>query len=295
MRVSRAIVVASLLPSQAFAHAGEALEPHDLWSAWRFEPGIVVPLLIAALLYCRGARTGRGVTRTQMIYFWSSWLVLVIALLSPLHPLGEVLFSAHMTQHEILMLVAAPLLILSRPLAPLLWGLPFEWRRALGKWSKASAFQEIWRRITDPFAAWLIHAVVLWGWHAPLLFQATLTSDLVHSAQHVSFFGSALLFWWSLFYARGRRSYGWGLLYVFSTGVHTSILGALLTFANVIWYPAYRLTTAPWGLTPLEDQQIGGLIMWVPAGLVYLAAGLVMLALWLRESDAMVEGRTYAQ
>jgi cytochrome c oxidase assembly factor CtaG len=217
--------------------------------------------------------------------------MLVVALVSPLHPLGEVLFSAHMAQHEVLMLVAAPLMVLSRPLVPFVWGLPFAWRRAAGRWSKTDGVQWSWRFITAPVSAWLMHAVALWVWHVPVLFQATLTSEWVHSAQHLSFLLSALLFWWSLFYARNPGAYGAGVLYLFTTGVHTSILGALLTFAPTIWYPEYSSTVAAWGLSPLEDQQIGGLIMWVPGGIVYLVAGLLVFAEWLRQSDAVVARR----
>ena len=153
-----------------------------------------------------------------------------VALVSPLHPLGEVLFSAHMIQHEILMLVAAPLLVLSRPLVPMLWGLPFEGRRTAGRWSKQSIVQSVWRALTVPAVAWFVHGAALWAWHAPRAFEATLSSDWIHAAQHVSFFGSALLFWWSLFYSRPTHSYGAAVLYLFSTAMHTSALGALLTF-----------------------------------------------------------------
>lgn len=208
--------------------------------------------------------------------------MLVIALVSPLHPLGEALFSAHMVQHELLMVIAAPLLVLGHPLVAFLWALPFEWRRVIGKWAKAQPVANTWHHLTNPLTAWLAHAVVLWGWHIPALFQATLTSDLVHTAQHLSFLVSALLFWWALF--RGTHRYGLGVLYVFTTAVHTSILGALLTFSPRLWYPTYATRTAPWGLSPLEDQQIGGLIMWVPAGLVYTIVGLALFALWLRDS-----------
>jgi len=277
-----------------FGHSGELLEPHDLWRAWAFDPGIVLPLAATAILYARGARISRGAAAPQFACFWGGWLFLVLSLISPVHPLGEVLFSAHMAQHEILMLVAAPLLVLSRPLVPMLWGLPITWRRALGQWSKGRMVQGVWRSISQPSVAWGIHAVALWLWHAPQLFQATLTNEWIHSAQHLSFFGSALLFWWSLFFAHGRASYGAGFLYIFTTAIHTSILGALLTFARTVWYPAYAFSTKAWGLTPLEDQQLGGLIMWIPAGVVYLAAGLALFALWLRESDVLAGQRSYA-
>lgn len=274
-----------LLPAVALAHEGEPLEPHDLWTAWSFEPGVVIPLALAALLYLLGARTSRGITRRQQAFFWSGWIVLALSLVSPLHPLGEALFSAHMAQHEILMLVAAPLLVLSKPLVAFLWGLPFGWRRTVGAWSKTKPVEKTWAWLTDPLTAWLIHAAALWAWHAPALFQATIRNEWVHSAQHISFLGSALLFWWALFYAQDRSEYGTGVFYIFTTTIHTGILGALLTFAPTLWYPAYAATAPEWGLTPLQDQQIGGLIMWVPAGLLYTIAGLGMFAAWMRHSE----------
>jgi cytochrome c oxidase assembly factor CtaG len=107
--------------------------------------------------------------------------------------------------------------------------------------------------------------------------------------------GSALLFWWALLYAPTRLGYGAGVFYLFTTSVHTGILGALLTFAPRVWYPAYAATAPLWGYTPLQDQQVGGLIMWVPAGVVYLAAGLALFARWLRQSEARVMERGYAE
>ena len=270
------------------------MKPHDLWTAWTFDPGVVIPLLVTALLFARGARRSRGVTTRDMTCFWSGWTALLLALVSPLHSLGEALFSAHMAQHELLMLIAAPPLVLSRPLVPLLWGLPFTWRRAAARLARTSVVRRTWRGLTEPFTAWWLHAVALWVWHVPALFQATLTSEWMHAAQHASFLGSALLFWWSLFYARGHTQYGLGVLYIFTTAVHTSILGALLTFAPHVWYPAYADRAAAWGLTPLEDQQIGGLIMWIPAGIVYIGAGLALFAAWLQASDLLVTRRGYA-
>ncbi len=291
--MSRVGILLMAAPMPALAHAGERLLAHDLWTAWEFDPGVVLPLMVTALLYWRGGRQSHGVNRMQIACFWSGWGTLVVALCSPLHPLGQELFSAHMTQHELLMAVAAPLLVLSRPVAGLLWGMPIEWRRQLGGLAKEPRFQMFWRGLSAPATDWVVHAIVLWAWHVPFLFQATLANDAIHGAQHLCFLISALLFWWSLL--RGStRNYGWSVLYLFTTATHTSILGALLTFSPSVWYPAYGRTAEAWGLTGLQDQQIGGLIMWVPAGLVYLAAGLLMFAAWLRESDAMLEGRNYA-
>ena len=128
-----------------------------------------------------------------------------------------------------------------------------------------------------------------------LAIEATLPSDLVHTLQHVCFLGSALLFWWALIHGpQGLMGYGTAVLYVFTTSVHSGVLGALITFARKVWYPAYNETTASWGLTALEDQQLGGLIMWVPAGLVYIVAGLALCAGWMRESERRVLKREAA-
>jgi putative membrane protein len=291
--IRRVAAILAIGQAALLAHSGEPLEPHDLWTAWRFEPGIVIPLVVSMLLYAYGARRAR-ISLVQTLCFWSAFTTLVIALVSPLHALGEALFSAHMAQHEILMLVAAPLLVLARPLVPFVWGLPFEGRRIAGRWSKATWFQTAWKIASAPLSAWCIHAVALWTWHIPALFDATLTNEWIHAAQHLSFFLSALLFWWSLFYARGRSNFGAGVLYIFTTAIHTSILGALLTFARTPWYTAYGNSAAAWGLTPVEDQQIGGLIMWIPAGLVYLCAGLVLFSRWLAESELVARQKMYA-
>ena len=285
----RLLAALLLFPVALFAHAGAPLQPDDLWSAWEFDPGVIIPLLLTAFLYLLGTRKQSGLPLLERACFWAGWLSLVIALVSPMHPLGEVLFSAHMVQHEVLMLISAPLLVLSRPLVTFLWALPIDWRKRLGRWAKTRPIAALWLFFTTPLTAFLLHAAAIWLWHVPYLFQLTLRSDLAHAAQHLSFFLSGLLFWWAVFYGHGRKAYGAAFLYVFLTAIHTGILGALLTFSPQLWYPAYSHTTQAWGFTPLEDQQTGGLIMWVPASLVYLAAGLVLFGSWMKESDARLE------
>ena len=267
----------------------------ELWSWWRFDPGVVIPLVLTAWLYGRGVGRLRraapsSVRGIHIAYFAGGWLALVFALVSPLHPWGNVLFSAHMTQHEVLMLIAAPLMVLSRPLVPFLSAFGRPAARGLASLSRTRPWQPIWRSISNPFAAWIIHAVVLWSWHVPALFDATLRSEWIHALQHLSFFLSALLFWWAVIHGRERAmGFGVAVLYMFTTALHTGLLGALLTLTHSVWYSSYVGRTAAWGLTPLEDQQIGGLIMWIPAGLVYVAAALALFAAWLRESGSRAE------
>jgi len=266
------------------------ISPQNVWAAWSLEPGVVVSLGVMAWLYWSGVRrlwrnagSGHGVRRREALLFALGWASLVVALVSPLHRLGEALFSAHMAQHELLMVVAAPLLVLGRPIVALLWSVPLPWRRAAGNITARSSVQRTWHLLTLPAVAWAVHAVAIWLWHVPALFQATLDSDLIHTAQHLSFLGSALLFWWSLLRVReGRLGRPAAILYLFTTALHTSLLGVLLTFSDRVWYPLYQSSTAPWGLTPLEDQQLAGLIMWIPAGVAYLVAALAIAASWLR-------------
>jgi putative membrane protein len=232
---------------------------------------------------------GSAPQRPSLIYFALGWLSLVIALDSPLHEIGEQLFWVHMTQHEILMLVSAPLLVLGRPLLPFLWALPRSWREHVANISRSRPFKTAWASVSSPMCAWLISAAALWIWHAPWLFNRTLHNDWIHAAQHTSFLVTALIFWWPIAGQKPAMSYGGALAYVFTTALHTSILGALLTFSPRPWYSSY-LTTAPaWNLTALEDQQLGGLIMWIPAGTLLLIVSLVLLVKWMKESQTRLQ------
>jgi len=290
------IAAMMLMALSASAHGDEPPDPSDLWTDWAFEPLVVLSLAITGWIYLRGLRrlwrnagVGVGIRKWEAAAGACGWLGLVVALVSPLHPLGRVLFSAHMTQHELLMLAAAPLLVLGRPAIVSTWGLPFEWRKRVGELTRAAGWRALWRAATNPLAAWAIHAVALWIWHVPSLFQATLNNEVLHAVQHLSFLLSAVLFWWALIHGRGLMGYGAGVLYVFTTSIHSGVLGALLTFSRSLWYPAYGDKANAWGLTNFEDQQLGGLIMWIPAGLVYVVAGLALFVGWLRESERRVQ------
>jgi putative membrane protein len=283
-------------------HGGQPHDWHDLVRAWSFEPLVVIGLTISLVLFAVGfwqlwreAPKRRSERIWEGIWFACGWFALFIALVSPLHAWGRVLFSAHMSQHEVLMLVAAPLLVLGRPLVVFLWAFPVNWSRWLGNIAKIRWVERTWHLFTIPLVAWLVHAVALWIWHVPVLFDAVLQNEWVHTLQHLSFLVSALLFWWALIHGpQGAMGYGAAVLYLFTTSVHSGALGALLTVAGSVWYPSYIPLTASWGLTPLEDQQLGGLIMWIPAGMVYVIAGLALFAGWLREADLRAARRERA-
>ena len=276
-------------------HAGVPF--HHWWQGWDWSPAIVLPLAASGLLYARGVRllwrehAGRGVRRWEVWSFAAGWLVAALALVSPLHALSEQLFFAHMFQHELLMAVAAPLLVLGRPLVPSLWGLSRQARHRVGAFIRHPAIDTTAHSLGKPLGAFGLHGIAIWIWHAPMLFQATLESDVVHALQHVSFLGTALVFWWSVLHARST-GYGLAVLLLFATTLHTGALGALLTFSRTLWYPAYGSAAVSWGLTPLQDQQLAGLLMWIPASVAYLLAALSLFARWLRESGRHIQ---YAQ
>src|SRR5712675_795482 len=204
---------------------------------WSWHPLVLICLALSAWLYIKGiARLWRASTRGGGVGTWeaasfaSGWIVLVLALVSPLHELG--------------ISVGAPLLVLGRPLIPFLWALPLDWRRSLGAWSQSGVVSTLWRRISNPAIAFALHGLALWTWHLPRFYQATLTSEVIHSLQHASFLLTAILFWWTILNARGgqvRR--GAAVFYLFATLLQTGALGALLTFSPTLWYLAYAATT----------------------------------------------------
>src|SRR5205807_594459 len=245
-------------------------------SRWVFDPISVACLLASGALYAAGvsrlwARAGRGcgVRLWQLCGFAGGWLALVLALLSPVAAISDILFSVHMTQHEILILVAAPLLVLGRPIVPFLWALSPPWRLRLGSWSRNRYWSAVWKALTGPLVVWLLHGLALWVWHLPALYQAALGSAVIHAIEHTCFLATACLFWWALIHGRyGRVGYGVAVVFVFATAVHSEALGALLTFAPRIWYPLYAMRSSGAGPGALEDQRLAGLIMWIPFGVI---------------------------
>ena len=211
-------------------------------------------------------------------------VALLVAVAPPLAGLSDVLFAAHMGQHELLMLVAAPLLVLGRALLVAVSALPSSVRATVVRETRRPAVRRIWTRLTSPLTVLVLQAIVLWGWHVPWAFEAALGHDALHAFQHLTFLASAALFWWALVHGRfGRVGYGAGVLVVFVTAMHSGLLGALITFAPRPLYGTHAARAAAVDVAPLEDQQLAGLIMWVPAGVLLAMGALALFAAWLGE------------
>jgi putative membrane protein len=277
------LILLAALPAAVLAHVPEPGPAAPSPWEWNLAPWLLALLALSAIGYALGLRrlwrqagSGRGVSSWQAWAFGTGWLSLVAALVSPLDPLGGRLFSAHMVQHELLMVVAAPLLVVGRPLATWTWALSPAQRRTVGRLFQARGWTSLWATLTDPLVAWALHALALWAWHIPAFFDAALENEALHILQHVSFLGTALFFWWSVLGhdPRGRYGPGHSAAYLFTTMMHTGALGALLSLSPTAWYAPYIPLTAALGFDPVDDQQLGGLVMWVPAGLAYVVAAL---------------------
>jgi cytochrome c oxidase assembly factor CtaG len=263
------------------AHGAHGLHAAASAPAWTFDAWVVGPLLLSLLWYgvgflrLRRRSTAATSHRASVAWFLAGWLVLAAALVTPLHEAGERSFAAHMLEHELLMLVAAPLLVLSRPIGIALWAFPHGGRRALAAFGHGISTP--WRTLTAPVTATLLQAIALWLWHAPRLFDLALADPGWHVVQHLCFLGTALLFWWAVLHGRERRlAVSVGCL--FFTAVVSGALGALMAFSSSPWYAGYSASGLDaFGLTPAEDQQLAGLLMWVPGGLVHACAGLALL------------------
>lgn len=276
---------------------GGPVTPADLWRRWRVEPAALALILIVAAAYTAGlrrlwirARAHRVVSTNRAIAFYLGIATLLVALCSPLDALADTLFSAHMLQHVLLIAVAAPLLIAGIPAIPLVWSLPEVWRHRFGRAWNASGLGGLGHALTRPVPAWGLHTLALWAWHAPGPYGAALANPAIHALEHACFLGTALLVWQVALTPLGTRRDGsaWGLLVLFGTLFQSSALGALLTFATTPWYYAQSVGAGAWHLTALEDQQLAGIIMWIPASFIYVGAMLAVMRRWFDAPDGRV-------
>jgi putative membrane protein len=227
-----------------------------IWARWNFDPWLIGALAVAALLWLVYAnRKGSVLTGSRNAMFWAGFAITALAFVSPLCALSMSLFSARVAQHLVLTLAAAPLLAAALPPLP--------------------AGRMPWIALGT-----VLFAAAFWFWHFPVPYSATLASDPVYWTMHVTLLGSAILFWRGMIGLRAGTLGGAVLGAAFST-VQMSLLSALLFFSTRSWHGWHETTTWPWGLSPLEDQQLAALLMWVPGALVFLLILLALAGTWL--------------
>ncbi|MDH5833605.1 cytochrome c oxidase assembly protein [Luteimonas kalidii] len=284
--MSVAVAMSAIVPGLAHAHSrGEG--PPTLHEAWSLSPWLLVPLSAFAAAYAlgiarlwRGGHAGRGVSRAEAGAGAAGLVAMLLATVWPFDALGEWSLAAHMAQHMLLLAVAPPLLLAARPVAALAAALPVSWSRTLHRAQRAvqgPAMQSL-------AAATAANVAVMWGWHLPAALDLALRSEPVHWLMHGSFL-LAGLWLWALLWQRLRDDSGGalaGAVAVVVVMMQMGFMGALLTFSGRVLYPVYAGRSPLLGLDALVDQQLAGLVMWVPACVPYLAGALWLLARELR-------------
>lgn len=267
-------------------HSGAPLEPHDLLTAWRFDPWVVASLVLAGIAYLRGWRPPDG--RRRAAAFVSGSIVVALAVLSPVEAAADTLLSAHMVQHLLLTIVAAPLLAVSAPGAALLRGTPVSIRRRFVAVRRSVGLGVgRLRHLRHPVVRWLLFVVVFWSWHASAWYSAAVEHPVVHVAEHATFLGAAVLVWATIVgHPSVRLPAILGVVAVFGLALQSVFLSALLTFSRAPWYEPYADPPPAWGLDALTDQHLAGLIMWVPSGLFHTAVGIALVVRWLSADAA---------
>lgn len=280
-------------------NGGGALQV-NLWLEWEWRPEIVLVLLFLGITYGLGwwrlrRRGYRGLAGGWRLAAYASGLVvLVLALLSPIDALQSLLFTFHMIQHELLMMVAAPLLWLGSPFPIALWGMPAGLRRAIGHLlARPALFRRVFRRLSMPWVAWVLYVGTLWFWHAPAAYDAALRNAFIHDVEHISFFVTALLFWWHVIGAapqiHGGLGYGMRIGYVLAALAQNELLAVGISLSRQPLYPYYTTVPRIWGLSVLEDQMLAGAIMWIPGGMMYALTAVILIARLLgREEEEVV-------
>jgi putative membrane protein len=268
--------------------AAHGTDRHASGYGWTFDPLVVGLIALSALLFAAGtgrlwrrAGVGRGISMGQVMSYASGWLLLGGALLSPLHALGEHMFTFHMIEHEVVMAAAAPLLVLARPLGAFMWALPHAWRIRVGRIGMRPSIRRVWKGLTSMTSGTVLHGAAIWLWHVPPLFEAALANESLHRLQHASFLVTALIFWHAM---RKAGAPGKAVWHLFVTMIHMSVLGALIALSPRVLYRLQTGGASLLGMTPLEDQQLAGIVMWIPAGTVYAGAALLFAALWIRNA-----------
>lgn len=271
---------------------------------WRWEVTLI--LALAGTVYSRGwlhvrsSQRGRSprqgpsnpqagwtgqkrlATGWRLAAYLGGLAILGLALMSPIDVLGGQLFLMHMVQHLLLVMIAPPLLLIANPFPFFMWGLPARARHAVGRLlNRGSTFRRGLRSLTSPGLVWMVFVATFLGWHDPNAYNAALRNDLVHDLEHLSFFGTGMLFWWLVVGAGPRLrplSRGVRLVYVLLTVPVNMAAGVAIAFASQPIYTYYTTVPRLWGLTVMQDQMLGGVIMWIPGSMMYLMAALILIS-----------------
>ncbi len=267
---------------------------------WRLDVLLVVAFFGA--IYVRGwqrlrQRAARVIPRWQLILYFAAIVSILSALISPIDSLASALLSMHMVQHLLLLMIAPLFFLLANPLAAFLWGLPRKWRLRVGRLlARSSPFRRVLWALTLMPVAWSLYVVNLWVWHHPFFYELGLKNQWAHDIEHLLFFFTAVIFWWPVVNPaprlHGAVSYGFRIVYLVAATLQNTILGMAISLPNKVLYPFYETVPRLRDLSPINDQALGGGIMWV-SGHMYLVPIIVLVARMLtHEEETLRRGST---
>jgi putative membrane protein len=283
-------------------------------SSWDLRLDVILVLALAGTSYTWGwwrlrTRTlsrSRQAETTQTELGWRNWkaaamwrpvvyltglFIVGIALVSPIDVLSAQLFTMHMIQHLLLVMIAPPILLLANPLPFILWGFPAKVRVSVGRQllRRNSSFRRLLEKTTGPGLTWLYFVIAYWGWHDPTAYGAALESDLIHDLEHLSFFGTSMLFWWHVLGAGPRVHRPLSplarLAYLLAAIPPGMLAGIAIAFAEQPLYGYYEAMPRLWGISVLADQRLAGVIMWIPGSMMYIVAFLILAGRWLQVEE----------
>ena len=268
---------------------------------WPVEPLVLLGVELAAVLYllggqrrvhARAKRESWTLSHWRAAAFFSALAVIIVALDTPLESLARQLFWAHMTQHLLLIMVAAPLLVVAAPWLQIWRGLPLSVRRPVAKTivkaPALSGLRRVFTWVSAPLGAFVLSTANLWLWHWPAAYDLTLRNHTVHHLEHALFLGFGILFWAQVIDQppfKARLDQLRRVVYVFLGTVQSWALAAVLSFATAPFYAYAALPSRPGGISALTDQVFGGGIMWVPGSITYSVVFIACLSLWFRDED----------
>lgn len=264
---------------------------------------LIIVLALAGMTYTWGWWRLRRRTAARMRSKWqagATWrpvayvsglILLGLALMSPIDVLASQLFSMHMVQHLLLVMIVPPLLLIANPLPFFLWGLPVRLRFQTGMlFRQGSGFRRFLQKTTSLGLVWMYFVIVYLGWHDPNAYNAALERGWVHDLEHLTFFATAVLFWWHVIGAGPRihrpLSPVARLAFLLSIIPVNMLAGMSFAFASQPIYSYYEAVPRLWGISVLADQQLAGVIMWIPGSMMYILAALILAGRWLQDEEA---------
>lgn len=266
---------------------------------WRWRADVILVVVILGTTYIRGWVKLRSL-RSTVVHWWQLALYLLgltaifLALISPIDTLASALLSMHMVQHLVLLMIAPLFILLANPLAAFLWGLPKRARRRVGRLLiRNSLFRRALWALTLMPASLSLYVTNLWTWHHPVLYQMALRNEWIHDFEHMLFFTTALLFWWPIVnpapHLHGVISYGFRIVYLIAATLQNTVLGMAISFPEKVLYPYYKNVPRLREISPIDDQALGGGIMWV-SGHMYLIP-IIFLVYGMLKSEEEEFGR----